>query len=633
MPLQIESEVFPPSGGTAAIGVLNQLGRPSSDRMVLLIREAVQNSWDARIPGGAHVQFHAAGYVLADEAGKRLLNEVFAEDAQELAPRDILGKAEQIQVLALSDFGTVGLGGLTRCDVAAPTGAPTHFVDFLRNLGLPPERVHSGGTYGFGKAAYYLASALQTICVYSRYSADGKTHSRFIAAGLGPQFESKSPTPRKHTGRHWWGRLRDGVAEPITGGEADDLNRLLGGPERKEGQTGTTVFILMPRFEPLAPEQAMERIGHALLHYFWPKLIDGDSGRASMSFSTSWQGDEIPFPKPEQAPGIPLMMRAFRSAVSGSAEPTVGRVDDIQIHRPKRQLGRVGFVKALGSGSTANQIVAESNDDGESLPAPQLQGPIHHVALMRAPNFVVRYLETAAPSYDGMDYAGVFVADASLDRAFASAEPPTHDDWVYNLLTESSDKSFVKNSIARLKEAAKTFAAPVAQDAPPHVSAAMMEFSRMLGGLIPALEPPSTGGGARGGPGVGRGPSVGAGQGADGRLKGGLPTQVEVRGEAAPVQHQGKPATKVAFQLKGAIGSKVKVSVDAKIVTLDGVEYEPPQGATSPQVLAWLSFDGSVLQQGGESCLLDVKEETYSVVVSMTDDAVVSLSLDVDDAL
>jgi len=631
MPLQIESEVFPPSGGTAAVGVLNQLGRPSSDRMMLLIREAVQNSWDARTLGDGPVKFHAAGYVLSDEARERLLDEVFAEDAPQLAPRDNLGKAQQIQILALSDFGTVGLGGPTRGDVAVAAGVPTHFVDFLRNLGLPPDRANSGGTYGFGKAAYYLASAIQTICVYSRYSVDGETHSRFIAAGLGAQFESDLPTPRKHTGRHWWGRMCDEVAEPVTGTEADDLNRLLGGPERRDDQTGTTVFILMPWFEPLEPEQAMERIGHVLLHYFWPKLIDGNNGTATMSFSTSWQGDDIPFPKPEQAPGLPLMMRAFRSAVSGQAEPTVGRVNDIQSQRPRRQLGRVGFVKAFG-GAAADQTFSDSVDDGEGLSAPKLRGPIHHVALMRAPNFVVRYLETAASSYDGMDYAGVFVADAGLDDAFASAEPPTHDDWVYNLLTNSSDRSFVKNSISRLKEAAKAFAAPLAQDAPPHVSAPMVEFSRLLGGLIPAVAPPGSQDGGSAAPDATRGPSDRAGvEGAIGRSGDGMRTRVEARGKAALVPYQGVPATRVEFLLKGAAGSKATVSADARIVTPDGFEAEPPRGAALPRVLAWLSFDGSVLQAGGKRCLLEVKEQTFSVVVSMPDDAVVSLSLDVGD--
>lgn len=631
MPLQIESEVFPPSGGTAAVGVLNQLGRPSSDRMMLLIREAVQNSWDARTLGDGPVKFHAAGYVLSDEAKKRLLDEVFAEDAPQLALRDKLVKAEQIQILALSDFGTVGLGGPTRGDVAVAAGVPTHFVDFLRNLGLPPDRVNSGGTYGFGKAAYYLASALQTICVYSRYSVDGETHSRFMAAGLGAQFESEPPTPRKHTGRHWWGRMCDEIAEPVTGTEADDLNRLMGGPERGDDQTGTTVFILMPQFEQLKPEQAMERIGHVLLHYFWPKLIDGSNGTATMCFSTSWQGDDIPFPKPEQAPGLPLMMRAFRAAVSGQAEPTIGRVNDIQSQRPKRQLGRIGFVKAFG-GATTDQTAADSVDDGEGLPNPKLRGPIHHVALMRAPNFVVRYLETAASSYDGMDYAGVFIADAGLDGAFASAEPPTHDDWVYNLLTDSSNRSFVKNSIARIKEAAKAFAAPVAQDAPPHVSAPMVEFSRLLGGLIPAVEPPGSQGGGRVAPDAARGLSDGGGvEGAGGRPGGGMRARVEVHGKATLVHYQGVPATRVEFLLKGATDSKATVTADARIVTPDGFESEPPQGAALPRVLAWLSCDGSVLQERGERCLLEIKDQTFSVVVGMPDDAVVSLSLDVGD--
>ncbi|MGA4814638.1 hypothetical protein ACPA9J_01190 [Pseudomonas aeruginosa] len=48
-PLALQSEPFSPTGGAAAEGVSNQLGCPRADRFTLLIREAIQNSWDARL--------------------------------------------------------------------------------------------------------------------------------------------------------------------------------------------------------------------------------------------------------------------------------------------------------------------------------------------------------------------------------------------------------------------------------------------------------------------------------------------------------------------------------------------------------------------------------------------------------
>ncbi|WP_330834019.1 hypothetical protein [Piscinibacter sp.] len=596
---------------------------------MLLIREAVQNSWDARKTEGGQVLFRVDGYALSSEAKHHLLQTVFAEDAPKLALRAKLAEAEQLQVLALSDFGTVGLGGPTRGDVVAAQGEPTHFVDFLRNLGRPPDRVQSGGTYGFGKAAYYLASSLQTICVYSRYQAGGMVRSRFIAAALGDQFEGPGSSGRKHTGRHWWGRLSEDVAEPVAGGEADALNSLLGGPVREGEQTGTTVFILQPWFEPLKPEQAMERLGRVLLHYFWPKLIDGPNGAPSMQFATSWQGDDIPLPSPDQAPGLPLMMRAFRSAVSGTAEQ-LGRVEDIRSLRPDQQLGRVGFVKTFATGVTPAQGLVEAGEEAEALPAPQLRSPIHHVALMRAPHFVVRYLEGAPLSYDSMDYAGVFIANEDLDPAFANAEPPTHDDWVHDLLADKHERSFVRRSLARVKEAAKAFAAPVSQEAPPYVSASMVDFARLLGGLIPSVEPPGGGDGRqRERDSEERGSRGSRGGGREGR--GGAPLQLEFQGRPKLEMYGAVPAMKVSFQISGPAGSTAAVTATTKIVIPDGFETDPPQGASQPVVLAWTATDGTVIQDKGASCKLAVLDQPYTVIVSMPDEAVVSLSLDADD--
>ena len=42
------SEVYSPTGGLAAEGVINQLGRPDIESLEVLVREAVQNCWDAK---------------------------------------------------------------------------------------------------------------------------------------------------------------------------------------------------------------------------------------------------------------------------------------------------------------------------------------------------------------------------------------------------------------------------------------------------------------------------------------------------------------------------------------------------------------------------------------------------------
>ncbi|MFD0594037.1 hypothetical protein ACFQZ4_17425 [Catellatospora coxensis] len=47
------SQPYPPEGATAAEGIRNQLGRPELDHLTVLVREAAQNSWDARAGSGA----------------------------------------------------------------------------------------------------------------------------------------------------------------------------------------------------------------------------------------------------------------------------------------------------------------------------------------------------------------------------------------------------------------------------------------------------------------------------------------------------------------------------------------------------------------------------------------------------
>ena len=55
---------------------------------------------------------------------------------------------------------------------------------------------------------------------------------------------------------------------------------------------------------------------------------------------------------------------------------------------------------------------------------------VHHVALMRNAELVVKYLAGAVPVVAKVGYAGVFKCAVDVVSAFKAAEPPTHDDWV-----------------------------------------------------------------------------------------------------------------------------------------------------------------------------------------------------------
>jgi hypothetical protein len=348
----------------------------------------------------------------------------------------LLGDSD-FHVIAVSDFGTRGLSGPTRGNIVPLPGESTNFVDFMRYIGRPPNRAYGGGTYGFGKAAYFLASSLKTICVHTRFRNGHGVESRFMAAALGPQFETDGPNGRRFTGRHWWGRLeQDKVVDPVVGDEADALALLLGGIQRGQDALGTTIYVLAPDFDGSAPQQVLSQMGRAIMDYFWPKLIDGPGQTPTMSFSVRWQGNELPLPKVHEEPELALLARAF--AAASAKEPSDGVVlEPIASQRPKKLLGHLALVRPA---ALMGSLPAAGESDNDSIDFYQrtLRRPLHQIAVMRAPNFVVKYVEGPIVPYELAEYAGVFRVDADADAAFARAEPPTHDDWVPDLLLDAS---------------------------------------------------------------------------------------------------------------------------------------------------------------------------------------------------
>src|SRR5262245_6071427 len=103
-PLDIQSEKYQPTGSISAEGCRNQLGRPRIDRLSLLVREAVQNSWDARQSEDGPVQFGLAGLVVSSAARRFLLDAVFRQAAEGIPLRDEL-KKDEIGLLAVYDRG------------------------------------------------------------------------------------------------------------------------------------------------------------------------------------------------------------------------------------------------------------------------------------------------------------------------------------------------------------------------------------------------------------------------------------------------------------------------------------------------------------------------------------------------
>ena len=111
-----------------------------------------------------------------------------------------------------SDRGTTGLGGPTRAD-APDDGSLRDYIAFVLNVGEPRDNDYGGGTYGFGKAAFFISSQAHAIMVSSQCDDGyGGIESRLIGCALGESYSTKEAN---FTGRAWWGDAREQLVEPL----------------------------------------------------------------------------------------------------------------------------------------------------------------------------------------------------------------------------------------------------------------------------------------------------------------------------------------------------------------------------------------------------------------------------------
>jgi hypothetical protein len=475
------------------VGILNQLGRPKLDALAVLIRETVQNSWDARLSDSTPLSYTVHGWELLPNQRQILREQVFSErPSPDSLNMSQLDSCEPLLGLIIADRGTTGLDGPTRADIV-PSGTPRRFINFLRDVGQPSNQNLSGGTYGYGKASLYLASGMRTILVHSRCKlANGHLESRFIAAALGTKWADEQH--RQFTGRHWWGRDEDGIAEPILDAKADKLAEALGMGGFMNDETGTTILILNPLLNDRTvngqagletvdrtPLQALNLMAEYILWFFWPKMLDSGSGHPAIRFHLQWENTSVNLPHPAEFPPLAGFVEAMERLKKQRMDDSALRyeVKEINSERPRQHLGRLALQQFF--------IQKGFSFDTGIIDSSPFTGITHHTALMRQAELVVKYLEGRPLASSSIGYAGVFIADSAVDSVFAKSEPPTHDDWSPDSLTDRWHKTYVRVALRRINEEMIGFAQAGRTSVPIGVLTPLGAFATWLGeSLIPA---------------------------------------------------------------------------------------------------------------------------------------------------
>lgn len=631
IPLDLQEEEYAATGGIGGEGVRKALGRPEMGVLTLVAREALQNSWDARVSPQGLVKFMIQGWTLKKSELRAARELVFDELPEGLPLKHVLAR-DTVDVLCISDRGTRGLVGPTRADRLDINDPNRNFVAFIRDVGRAASAQIDGGTYGYGKASFYQASRAGTICVFTRIKDErGRTEDRFIAAGLGNQHNATTGRNTvRRTGRCWWGRRgTEGVVDPVTGPDAKHLAVALGMPEFEDGQTGTSVLVIAPdvsvdsdgEAKERSITQAVTRLVSDLVWFAWPKMVPGRTGLVPISFEASVrQGDRvqrIPFPDPITFPPVASFVQAYRRALRSMQDR---RMADGNCTPIKRYAEIIGWLALENFGVHARQAL----DTGDPESAAWVGSPCHHVALMRGPRLIVRYVQGTPLATDVLEYAGVFISMEQVEEAFAAAEPPTHDDWRPETLADPLHRSYVRVALQKIKEEMSRFAGVLSAPAPGAGGLQPLGgFAQKLGELLTQVE-------GTGRPDVPPRPPLvrPLGGGGGGRVR---RANVRPTGDVEYEMDGERRIAIVSFQvspLPGTHNTKVRARPRVAVDDGDQAENDPPVGAELPEVLGWLTPHGERLDETTDLAQIPVYElGVWKVRISVPEDALITVDL------
>lgn len=479
-------------GGGRLEGLSPLAGR--LDLSTLLVREAVQNSWDARDDrrGEDPVHFAIDGWDLDGDRlealreflpVKKLYHAAFGRNSDRDEGHGVLHPSKALErknlrVLIISDRNTVGLCGPIRSGTAwnpVRHGEPLkrgqqRFANFVRNMGRAASNTGAGdgGAYGVGKSSLWMASECGTILIHSRTTNEkGKPVERFIGSIHGEYFVNKG---LEYSGRHFIGRDGgDGVVDPLEGSEAQRAARMLHLPkyvnDRGDQVDGTSIVIIAPRFfHPWDVEMA--RLRDAVRWHVWPKRVGqvrGVDHGPDMKIRLSWNNNAVDIPNPmedvEIKPYAAALLDCARSRKSSDAVRDV----TVRCGRPVKVLGEIKFRSGGVPDSNVFHLTGNGQQEVDEEPVVDFETPWGMIAMIRRePLLLVRYEPIGGPE-EARTEVGVFLSadDPEVESALTKAEPPAHDDWSYSQVPKdfSGDhrRTFVKMTLDGIKRGKQEF--------------------------------------------------------------------------------------------------------------------------------------------------------------------------------
>jgi hypothetical protein len=508
------AEENPVMGGIKGQGIATLLRTGKLDNISVLVRETIQNSWDARLSDRETVKVSFTGRSLS---GARLvsLRELMATKSMPVGITELSNSFSntELNVLIIRDENCEGLGGPVRADdVDVELGGKNRYASFLLNVGASEHSEGDGGQFGYGRSIAYRVSKPLAIVVYSRTMNEaGKPESRLIGSMLSNGFKMKE---KSYTGRHWWGEinLSGGGCAPLVGPHADQLAINAGFEQYEKEQFGTSIMIIDPTFGEEF-EGALSYIADSIVWNMWPKMISSGGRKAPMAFEV-WNGEsEIKICDPRTTYPLSEFCAAYDSlkdATGGKSASAIGKpkltgevVQKVECLNPRFDIGYLSLRKFPTQLAGHIWSALDDEDGGDPRSSDPVGLSTHHVAIMRTPELIVDYLSFRESPDDTFSWVGVFRTTDEMDIHFKNSEPPTHDAWNKQALEKGVGKTAVGVGLERIKRLSSEYSDLLSPLVPPAAAGVTALAKSLSKGFMSSVEVPTRGGGGGGGGGGG----------------------------------------------------------------------------------------------------------------------------------
>lgn len=447
--IELDECPFVPGPGTiSAGGVLKNLFGSKLSVTEIFLREAVQNSYDARVsdperPGKKKpLIFKIHAYRFSKEQLTSLKKLLGFNNPSSFFYRNILPNiSENMLNIEVTDLNTFGLIGKPQPTDTLGDQNFAHFVYFTGNDKKKDKA--SGGSFGFGKASLYAFSKARTIIVYSRISSqidsnrEKKYQSRLIAIASDERIEDAID-------RCWWGKRVDATqtqgmyAAPIIGTEADEIAASLGMGIFDEDQTGTSILVLNADSDkPVKDEYdniktideiIQKDLPRFIVHWYWNKIAT-----KNIFFELKYENELIEIENPAEINPYKTFIKAYKKYQENKKDRKFSETKTfakVMMERPKVDIGYI----SLSSSPIMNVKYKDL------FPIFKSGEPV--VAFMRGIGHIVYYdkFSFVTDNAENTCY-GIFKTDTTaapngeekgaVDREFRLMENQTHDKWEY----------------------------------------------------------------------------------------------------------------------------------------------------------------------------------------------------------